>query len=224
MSEQLAGLNPGLHSEPDADLNAAVRSLRISEYHAAPVEVVSSPVVDAAVIEGRSRGYVDGLKAAQEHADALEDTRRTEHERLVRSTRERTEQTLASLGHAAAQLTASMEHALDRAEETVFEIACHVAEVILGAELSDASVAARAAIHRALTASTPSPVHTIRLHPEAERAATAAAQLPAGVVLQADPTLPPGGAVALYRDGWLEAGVEDALGRVRAYATEENQR
>lgn len=212
MSEQLADLS--------SDLNTGMRSLRIAEYHAAPVEVVSSPVVDAAVIEGRSRGYVDGLKAAQEHADALEAARSAEHEALMRSTRERTEQALASLGHAAAQLTASMEHALDRAEDTVFEIACQVAEVILGAELSDASVAARTAIHRALTASTPSPVHTIRLHPVAEQAARSAAQLPAGVVLQADPTLPPGGAVALYRDGWLEAGVEDALARVRDYATE----
>lgn len=216
MSEQLADLN--------SDLNNGMRSLRIAEYHAAPVEVVSSPVVDAAVIEGRSRGYVDGLKAAQEHADALEAARSAEHEALMRSTRERTEQALASLGHAAAQLTASMEHALDRAEDTVFEIACQVAEVILGAELSDASVAARTAIHRALTASTPSPVHTIRLHPVAEQAARSAAQLPAGVVLQADPTLPPGGAVALYRDGWLEAGVEDALARVRDYASEENPR
>lgn len=216
MSEQLA--------DRYADPNTGLRSLRIAEYHAAPVEVVSSPVVDAAVIEGRSRGYVDGLKSAQEHADALETARRTEHESLMRSTQQRTEQALASLGNAAAQLTSSMEHALDRAEDTVFEIACHVAEIILGAELSDASVAARAAIHRALTASTPSPVHTIRLHPAAEQAATSTASLPAGVVLQADPTLPPGGAVALYRDGWLEAGVEDALARVRDYATEENPR
>lgn len=215
MSEQLADLY--------ADPNAGVRSLRIAEYHAAPVEVVSSPVVDAAVIEGRSRGYVDGLKAAQEHADALEATRRAEHEALLRHTRERTDQALASLGYAAAQLTASMEHALDRAEETVFEIACYVAEVILGAELSDASVAARTAIHRALTAATPSPVHTIRLHPAAEQVATSATQVPAGVVLQADPALPPGGAVAVYPDGWLEAGVEDALGRVRDYAAETDE-
>jgi flagellar assembly protein FliH len=190
----------------------------MSEYRSAPVTVVSSPVVDAAVIEGRSRGYVDGLKAAQEHADALEEVRQIEHERLVRATAERTEQALASLGHAAAQLTDAMVHTLDRAEETVFQIACEVATVILEAELSEASVAARSAIHRALAASTPSPVHTIRLHPDTARAATGTAPVPAGVELVADPGLPPGGVVAEYRDGWLEAGLEDALARVRDYA------
>lgn len=207
-------------TRPDLEHHTGLRSLRISEYHAAPVSVVSSPVVDAAVIEGRSRGYVDGLQAAQGHADALEATRQAEHERLMRTTVERTEQALASLGHAAAQLTASMVHALDAAEDTVFDIACQVAEIILDAELSEASVAARSTIHRALTARTPSPVHTIRLHPDTVRAATTAAPVPAGVELVADPALQPGAAVAVYRDGWLEAGVEDALTRVRSYASE----
>jgi flagellar assembly protein FliH len=188
------------------------------EYYAAPVAVVSSPVVDAAVIEGRARGYVDGLKAAQDHADALEETRQAEHERTLRAHRQRIDDALAALERAAAGLTESMSHGLDDAEDQVFEVACRVAAIILGAELSDASATARAVIRRALTAPTPTPVHTIRLHPDALRAAQEGTELPAGVALQADPTLPPGGGVAVYQDGWLEAGLEDALNRIQDYA------
>ena len=187
------------------------------EYYAAPVAVVSSPVVDAAVIEGRARGYVDGLKAAQEHADALEDARQAEHDRVLRAHRERVDQAVAALERAAAGLAESMSRGLDDAEAQVFEVACQVASLILGAELTDASVAARAVIRRALAAPTPSPVHTIRLHPDAVRAVEGS-ELPAGVAVVADSTLPPGGGVALYQDGWLEAGLEDALERVRHYA------
>jgi flagellar assembly protein FliH len=190
----------------------------VPEYYAAPVAVLSSPVVDAAVIEGRARGYVDGLKAAQDHADALEEVRQAEHERTLRAHQERVDHALAALGRAAAALTESMAHGLDDAEDQVFEVACQVAAIILGAELSDASVAARAVIRRALTAPTPSPVHTIRLHPEALRAVQEGTELPADVALQADPTLPPGGGVAVYHDGWLETGLEDALGRIQDYA------
>lgn len=204
MSEQLGAL-AGVHDY-------------VPEYYAAPVAVVSSPVVDAAVIEGRARGYVDGLKAAQEHADALERTRQAEHERALRAQRERIDHALGALERAAAELTGFMGHGLDDAEDRVFEAGCRVAGLVLDAELSDASVAARAVLRRALTAPTPSPVHTVRLHPDALRAAQEGTALPAGVVLQADPALPPGGAVALYRDGWLEAGLEDALERVRDYA------
>ena len=185
------------------------------EYYAAPVGVVSSPVVDAAVIEGRARGYVDGLKAAQEHADALEEARQAEHERVMRVHRERVDQALAALERAAAGLAESMSRGLDDAEDQVFEAACEVASLILGTELTDASVAARAVIRRALAAPTPSPVHTVRLHPDALRVVREGTDLPADVVLEADPALPPGGGVALYRDGWLEAGLEDALARVR---------
>ncbi|MFC7400897.1 FliH/SctL family protein [Citricoccus sp. GCM10030269] len=213
MSELIAHGHPGQH-ETRSGGQPGYRP----EYRAVPATVVSSPVVDAAVIEGRARGYVDGLKAAQGHADALEDARQAEHERLMRSTRERTEQALTSLERAAVELSASMVHALDNAEDTIFEVACQVAEIILDAELSDASVAARSAIHRALSTPTPSPVHTIRLHPAAVRVVTQAGQPPAGVVLQEDHTLPPGGAVAEYDDGWLEAGLEDALARVGDYA------
>ncbi|MDI3329690.1 MAG: FliH/SctL family protein [Micrococcus sp.] len=187
-------------------------------YYAVPVAVVSPPVVDAAVIEGRARGYVDGLKAAQGHADALEEARQAEHERALRAHRERIDGALAALERAAAGLTESMGQGLDDAEDQVFEVACRVAAIILGAELTDASVAARAVIRRALTAPTPAPVHTIRLHPDALRAAQEGTELPAGVAIQADSTLPPGGGVALYQDGWLEAGLEDALDRIQDYA------
>lgn len=205
-------------ARPIARPTAMTTTVPRPTYRIAPVTVVSSPVVDAAVIEGKSRGYVDGLRAAQDYADALEAERRAEHERVLAQHRQATTAAVAALEQAAARLSGTMARTLDDAEDEVFELACQVASLILDAELSDASVAARSAIHRALTTPTPSPVHTVRLHPDVVCAAQELQLAPAAVALVADPSLPAGGAVAEYRDGWLEAGLEDALARVQDHA------
>lgn len=201
----------------------------MSEFRALAFPVLSSPAVDAAVIEGRARGYADGLAAARAAAADAEDQRHAEHQRSLQHAQERSVAAVQSLHRAAEELTGRHVQSLTEVQEHLYAAACQLAEIVLGAELSDASGAARAAMARVLREQTPAPVHTVRLPPEVAAAAQApavpgepagadgtsvAAGAPAGLRILADPSLPPGGAVAEYPEGWLDAGIETALDRI----------
>lgn len=189
-----------------------------SEYRRKSVPVLSSPVVDSAIIEGRARGYADGLAQARLQAQRDTERRENEHAQTVQRLNEVSQNAAASLHSAASRLSERMVESLDDVKAELFASAVEIASMILSIELSEASVAARSSIQRALNASTPSPIHTIRLNPEAHAAALDEDMDAHGITLVADPTLPPGGCIAEYQDGWLSAGIEEAMERVRGLA------
>lgn len=185
----------------------------MSEFRPVTVPRLTSAATSPEVVAGRARGYADGLAAAAEQAKVAEQDRADQHAAAMQELSQARAEHAAALGAAAAQLSATQVTTLDQLSTQSFQAACQIARIILDAELSDASVAARSAITRALNAPTPSPVHTIRLNPQVAQAVHQGT-VPEGVKIQPDPALGAGEAVALYEDGWLLAGLDQALERV----------
>ncbi|XKH58713.1 hypothetical protein LG293_16825 (plasmid) [Citricoccus nitrophenolicus] len=185
----------------------------LQEYRKAPVEVISSPVVDAAVIAGRARGYADGLATAREQAAVEKMHREAEHQAALARMEAEHRSSLAALQLAAAQLAAVQVKTVEQARTHILQAGVCVAEMVLGSELTDASAAARAAVTRALESPVPSPVHTIRLPQDVARACERVG-VAETVSIVADGSLPSGGAVAEYEDGWLDIGIETSLQRI----------
>lgn len=167
----------------------------------------------------RSAGYAEGWAAGHRDASAQLAARerelRAEAARAAESTAARADSAMTALQAAAARLDARQAPVLDDLADAVLQAALLLAEDLLGQELAAAGTGAPAALRRALaTAGTPRPLR-VRLHP-ADVAALDGTEVPAGVVLVADPALTPGDAVAEHEGGAVDARLAAAVERARA--------
>lgn len=167
----------------------------------------------AAHAAGFSAGYAAGARAAAVDAAEQRATLLAEHERAEQERTRRHAEAVAALSRAADGLRAVRAPVLVDALGTVHAAALELAVALLGAELSDASAAARAALARVLAADELPDDVTVRLHPRD----AAALELPADVTVRvvADPALSPGDAVAEHADGYLDARLTAAVERAR---------
>lgn len=180
---------------------------------------VSDPVQERIHEKARLRGHSAGFAAG-----AAEGTRALAAERTLaahqaaadaRAAAARTEYVLSVLRSAseamftrAAPVSESMDNALAAA-------ALQLAEAILGHELADGATSARAALARATGTATPSPVHTVRMHPDDLGVLDGPTREAAGVAFVADASLLRGDAIADYADGFLDARLSASLDRMR---------
>jgi flagellar assembly protein FliH len=166
--------------------------------------------------EGHAEGYRAGLaeaEAAQSIAAAQQAARDDAAAREVESA--------VSALHAAARSFGDREHELtDAAGDEVLRCAIELAELILGAELTDAGAAAAAAARRALAAAEPAEIREVRLHPDDLRTLQNRESELAAFTLVADGTLERGDAVATLAHGHIDARIGSALERARRALTE----
>ncbi|HEU4667339.1 MAG TPA: hypothetical protein VFS79_06725 [Arthrobacter sp.] len=195
------------------------------------VQSGQSEAQDRGYVQGHAAGYAAGLRAGAAEQARLARQHQAEHDAAVASAREATNRAVALLTAAAAAFRERFTLVLQDAEAVLAASALELAEAVLAYELDDGARSARAAVHRALSASASGAgdgigeqarsgapeVAAVRLHP-ADVAVLEAVGLPedAGVDLVPDASLARGDAMAHYPDGWLDARLGTALARARA--------
>lgn len=165
---------------------------------------------------GYAEGHAAGFRAGTADAEAAHRAAAAEQAERERHRAEEMAAAVAAL-HAAARSLAEREAELEAAATTqVLSHAIDLAELLLAAELSDAGAAAAAAARRALSATAPVAVRSLRVHPEDLRllAAETGDDL-AAFPLVADDTLARGDAVAVLAHGVIDARVGTAFERAR---------
>lgn len=164
--------------------------------------------------EGWAAGYAAGARRAAQDSAEQEQRVHAEQQRAEAARAAEHAAALAALDAVTRALHARETPVLADALAAVHAAALELAAALLGAELSDASAAARAALARALGAPDLPDDLVVHLHPR-DLAALGADDLPAGVTLVADPALDPGDAVAEHADGHLDARLGAAVARAR---------
>lgn len=172
---------------------------------------------------GYSAGWSAGARAAAREAEAQK--RRLAQEAAVRAQEQAdaARQALAVLAQAADSARRRTAPVVADAQDALAAGVVELAEALLGAELRDEDASARAALRRALAVGEDEEVVRVRLNPEdlAHLHATlhhlpADLQLPPGVELLPDPSLPRGDAMSELTEGFLDARLARAIARVKA--------
>lgn len=161
--------------------------------------------------EGHAEGFRTGLaeaEAAQRVAAAQQADRDAAAARAVESAISALHTAARSLGERERELTAA-------ASDEVLRCAIELAELILGAELSDAGASATAAARRVLAVADPAEIREVRLHPDDLRTLPTAESDLTAFALVADETLERGDAVATLAHGHIDARIGSALERAR---------
>lgn len=179
---------------------------------------------DRAEAAGYAAGWAAGSRAAAAHATELraqlaaeaaeaQTVRAAEHAALVAA--------LERVCEGAAARTAPV---LAASQHTLQVAALELAETLIGVELSDGEVSARAALSRALAMPMDVGRQTVRVHPDDARrihAAVAAGDvaLPSGLEVVADARIAAGDAVSEHDGGYLDARIGTAVARAREVLT-----
>ncbi|MBO0924858.1 hypothetical protein J1G44_10225 [Cellulomonas sp. zg-ZUI199] len=192
---------------PPAPPAAAPRAMALSRLDA---PTAPDPAAHAA---GWAAGYAAGARRAAQDAAARLDAAHAEQQRAEAARADAHAASLVALDAAAQALRARETPVLAGALQAVHSAALEIAVALLGVELTDASAAARAALARVLTAPDLPDDLVVHLHPR--DLAAVPTDVPAGVVLVADPALAPGDAVAEHADGHLDARLSAAVARAR---------
>ena len=170
-------------------------------------------LMEEARVQGHAAGYAAGMAAAR--LDALE-AARIGTESLAAQQRAAAAELDYRVTVLSAAATAMHERAvpvLETIERALASAALELAETVIGREMAHGDTSVRAALGRALNPETPSPVHTVRLHPD--DCAVVPAGTAAGVKFTSDASLRRGDAVAEYTEGFLDARISTALARIR---------
>lgn len=172
----------------------------------------------AGYAQGYAQGWAAGTRAAARRAEA---DRAREADRAAQAQAEadqRVQRALAALGQATDAARDRAAPVLAQAESELTDAALHLAQALLGAELSDRSDAVLAAVSRALAGAGGEQVLRIRLNPGDLQVLDSTGrpeQVPGGVEFVAAPELDSGDAVTEFTDGVLDARLGPALQRVR---------
>lgn len=167
----------------------------------------------SAQARGYAAGYAEGLRrAATEHL-AAEAARESEHRSSLAEGRTAIRHALAALGAAADQTRAAALPLIQEVEGALIEAALDLAEAVLQREVAAGHLDAADALRRVLAGAPEDELVAVRLHPA--DAAVAADADETTVQLIPDASLSRGDAVAVLRDGWLDARISAALSRAR---------
>ncbi|WP_156253697.1 FliH/SctL family protein [Pseudactinotalea terrae] len=183
---------------------------------ALPVIVTGEAAAAAAnaTRRGHAAGYAAGLRAASESIAAQLAQHDAEHAQLLERTRAEAARAQAAMAAAARELRAREVGVVADAQDCLLAAAIDLAEAILGVELTDGPLSARAAVTRALSTVGEASVRLIRVNPADLRHLDL--DTTAGVQVVADQDVPAGDAVAELDDGYLDAAIGSALHRARA--------
>jgi len=171
---------------------------------------------DQARVSGHAAGFAAGLREAEAQVAARIAALEAETAASISHGRARVDLAVALLNSAADALDARTVPLLESAHATLAESAMLVAEAVVGSELSDAGVAARSALHRALDSVDVGVVHEVRMNPADLATLGPDVLAAAGVTFTPDATLARGDAMTQFPDGYLDARIGSALARVKA--------
>ena len=171
---------------------------------------------DQARVSGHAAGFAAGLREAEAQVAARIAALEAETAASISHGRARVDLAVALLNSAADALDTRTVPLLESAHSTLAESAMLVAEAVVGSELSDAGVAARSALHRALDSVDVGVVHEVRMNPADLATLGPDVLAAAGVTFTPDATLARGDAMTQFPDGYLDARIGSALARVKA--------
>jgi len=171
---------------------------------------------DQARVSGHAAGFAAGLREAEAQVAARIAALEAETAASISHGRARVDLAVALLNSAADALDTRTVPLLESAHATLAESAMLVAEAVVGSELSDAGVAARSALHRALDSVDVGVVHEVRMNPADLATLGPDVLAAAGVTFTPDATLARGDAMTQFPDGYLDARIGSALARVKA--------
>jgi flagellar assembly protein FliH len=164
------------------------------------------------------RGYAAGYAAGARRAERMLDERRTALETAARQQRELAATAEAQrsmrLDRVVAALEARLEPTLDAARATLVASAVELAEALIGRELADDELSARAIAARVAAADEERVVTRVRVHP-AEVSDVALMLTGRALEVVGDAGLARGDAIAELPQGFLDARISTALARVR---------
>jgi len=167
-----------------------------------------------AELRGYAAGYAAGARRAErmleERRGALEAACARQHDAAAAAEAQRAER----LDRVLAALEARLEPTLHSAYDALLAAAVELAEALLGRELADDELSARAIAQRVIAADAERAVTRVRVHP-AEASDVALLLTGRSVDVVGDPGLARGDAVAELPDGFLDARITTALARVR---------
>jgi flagellar assembly protein FliH len=166
-------------------------------------------------MRGYAEGHAEGFRTGLAEAESAQRVAAAEQAARDAAAAREVENAVSAL-HAAAHSLTERERELTAAGRVeVLHYAIELAQLIVGAELSDAGASAATAARRALTAADPAEIREVRLHPaDLLTLQTADAHLTA-FALVADATLQRGDAVATLAHGHIDARIGTALDRAR---------
>ena len=171
---------------------------------------------DQARVSGHAAGFAAGLREAEAQVAARIAALEAETAASISHGRARVDLAVALLNSAADALDTRTVPLLESAHATLAESAMLVAEAVVGSELSDAGVAARSALHRALDSVDVGVVHEVRMNPADLATLGPDVLAAAGVTFTPDATLARGDAMTQFPNGYLDARIGSALARVKA--------
>jgi flagellar assembly protein FliH len=178
----------------------------------------------AARRDAELRGYAAGYAAGARRAERMLEERRTALEAVTRRHREAAAAAEAArearLEQVLAALDARLEPTLDAARGALLGAAVELAEALLGRELADDELSARAIAARVIAHDEERAVTRVRVHP-AEASDVALMLTGRSVDVVGDASLARGDAIAELPDGFLDARITTALARVRRALADE---
>ena len=164
------------------------------------------------------RGYAAGYAAGARRAERMLEERRAALESAAAGQRDAAAaaetQRAERVDRVLAALEARLEPTLRSARDTLLACAVELAEALLGRELADDELSARAIAQRVIAADAERTVTRVRVHP-AEASDVALLLTGRSVDVVGDPGLARGDAIAELPDGFLDARITTALARVR---------
>lgn len=176
----------------------------------------------AAYTHGRTAGYTAGLRAATAEAAERRAEMEAEHAALLRQCIARTERGLAALVAAVKALDAVTVPVVTQAQDVLVHSTLDLAEAVIGHELTQGDLSARAALARVMAHPILPGVHTVRMNPT-DLAMLKDADLDSvGLTIVPDESLASGDATADFEDGHLDARIQTALGRAKDALLGEN--
>ncbi|MEO7123789.1 MAG: FliH/SctL family protein [Lacisediminihabitans sp.] len=167
-------------------------------------------------VQGHAAGYASGLRAAAKEAEARVVELNAETAAILSERNAQLDAALAALEAAARELHARAIPTIEEVQDVLVSSALELAEAILGYELKDAPVSARAALARVIGHADPRTLLTVRMNPGDIAELDAAGRAVSSVEIVADNTIARGDAVGDFTDGYLDARIHTALARARA--------
>jgi flagellar assembly protein FliH len=199
-----------LDSAPPASVRTRPHRLfEVTRPAGVPDELLA-PARAAAEAAGYAAGWAKGVEAARAVVDA-------EQQAARRATEARGAQLVQALGAveaAARGLERRVAPTLAEVEDVVLSAAFDLAEALVGARLRDDETRGLDALRRVLALAPANEEVRVHLHP-ADLQVVRAADVPAGVVLVADPAQTPGDAVAYSGASEIDGRITTAVARAR---------
>jgi flagellar assembly protein FliH len=208
---------PSLFAVPfGADSGAPVAANRFTPLSFPSLDTANADrELESARQRGYAAGYAEGTRAAEVVYAARSADLEVELAAEMQFAHARASRIISILNTAAEAITKQVEPSLLEAEQTLIDLSIQLAEAIIGVELQDGEVSARAALTRALEATESDTEVTLRLAPDDLQVLKLDHGLPEGVTFVGDETLRVGDAIAELPLGLVDARIESAFRRAK---------